>query len=320
MRDYMVEMEDDGLAHLRFGFGEAGWQPAIVGAVLLATYRVGNGTVGNIGRDSLGHIVTEQQSLSVRNLLAAQGGSSPTRTDAARLHAPHSIKMWEPPASQAEGMPSEPSANQSANAGLFEPGTLDTLERCVTADDYAAVAIRHPRVAHAIAQMRWSGSWRTAVVFVQRRGDDDVSPEFRAELREFMEPFRMAGYDLDIQPPQFAPVQIELLVHLQPGHQVKVVGSALEAALGNRALDGGATGFFHPDNYTFGQPVHRSQLIARAMAVTGVAWVEVKQFRRMGSALDVEHIQPGPIEIARLDNDPRRPQNGILLLEFKDRR
>jgi len=320
MRDYMVEMEDDGLAHLRFGFGEAGWQPAIAGAVLLANYRIGNGTVGNVGRESIAHVVADEISIvGVRNPFPAQGGTNPQRTDAARLHAPHGFKTWDPPESDSEDLASPPRPNASApDAGLFAPGVFEAQERCITADDYAAVAMRNPAVAHAVAQMHWSGSWHTAVVYVQRRGDRPADRAFRDALRDFLEPYRLAGYDVDIRGPQFVALQIDLEVHLRPGHRVDVVRSALEAALGNRSLPDGTTGFFHPDNFTFGQPAHRSQLIARAMAVPSVAWVGVRQFRRMDSSHDDDHILAGPLEILRLDDDPHHPENGSLRLTFED--
>jgi hypothetical protein len=36
----------------------------------------------------------------------------------------------------------------------------------------------------------------------------------------------------------------------------------------------GTAGFFDPDNFSFGQQLYFSQLVAAAMAVPGVAWVE----------------------------------------------
>jgi len=94
------------------------------------------------------------------------------------------------------------------------------------------------------------------------------------------------------------------------------VRAALKDVLGNGVLPDGSPGFFHPSNFTFGQPVHRSQLVARAMAVTGVAWVDVRAFRRTDSRVDVEHIAIGPLEIARLDNDPQHTENGTLQLDI----
>jgi hypothetical protein len=88
-------------------------------------------------------------------------------------------------------------------------------------------------------------------------------------------------------------------------------------------LPDGRRGFFHPDNFTFGQPVYLSQVVAAAMQVPGVAWVDTddtppkpNRFRRWGQAshgeLAAGRISLGRLEIARLDNDPNRPENGKL--------
>ncbi len=50
-KHFVTEIDDDGHAHLRFGDGELGAVPA-AGTTFDATYRVGNGAVGNVGRDS----------------------------------------------------------------------------------------------------------------------------------------------------------------------------------------------------------------------------------------------------------------------------
>jgi hypothetical protein len=53
-----------------------------------------------------------------------------------------------------------------------------------------------------------------------------------------------------------------------------------------------------------------------AMGIAGVAWVEVKLFRRWGK-LPVQEIEngvliPGTLEVIRLDNDPNFPENGKI--------
>src|SRR5581483_7878355 len=49
-RNFVVEVESDGVAYLRFGDGEHGLAPDS-GARFVATYRVGNGTAGNVGAE-----------------------------------------------------------------------------------------------------------------------------------------------------------------------------------------------------------------------------------------------------------------------------
>ncbi|HEY7875598.1 MAG TPA: putative baseplate assembly protein, partial [Actinomycetota bacterium] len=57
--EFVVEVEHDGAAHLRFGDGVHG-RRVEPGASFTATYRVGNGTAGNVGADAIAHVATDQ--------------------------------------------------------------------------------------------------------------------------------------------------------------------------------------------------------------------------------------------------------------------
>ncbi|MGA7206334.1 MAG: hypothetical protein WBX27_17095, partial [Specibacter sp.] len=94
---FVVEMDDDGAAHLRFGDGALGAMPA-AGAVGSAGYRVGNGTAGNAGRDSISFLVLRKESWSgfsirPRNPLPATGGTDPEPVAEARLLAPDAFRQ-----------------------------------------------------------------------------------------------------------------------------------------------------------------------------------------------------------------------------------
>jgi predicted phage baseplate assembly protein len=278
-REYAVEIEEDGRAYLRFGFLGTGWRPEVVGAPFVATYRVGNGSAGNVGRDTIGHIVADSQTITgVRNPLPAQGGTDPVTTETARLHAPEAYRTSKP---------------------------------CVTESDYVEAAERHPQVARAAARLRWTGSGRTAFVYVQRPDDRPMDRDFRRRLAAFMEPFRLAGCELEIIGARPVSIEIALDVYLGPRHQTSVVLAALHEAFSDRRLPDEKTGFFHPSRWTFGQAVYESQVIAQAMAVPGVARVEVRTFRRRGSS-NANPIGMGLLEVVRLHNDPEDPSQGII--------
>ena len=86
-----VEIEYTGSAFLRFGDGQYGMAPE-PGMDFQVRYRVGNGTAGNIARDSLAHILGNIATISgvaeVRNPLAASGGVDPETMDHIRQEAP----------------------------------------------------------------------------------------------------------------------------------------------------------------------------------------------------------------------------------------
>ena len=76
-RDFVAEIDNDAVAHLRFGDGEQGRRPT-VRSVFSATYRVGCGKAGNVGAETISHLVLKNLkldgvSITVRNPLPARG-------------------------------------------------------------------------------------------------------------------------------------------------------------------------------------------------------------------------------------------------------
>lgn len=288
--EFVAELEDDGTATLRFGDGTLGRKPA-AGARFSARYRVGNGTAGNIGAESLGRVVTTETAIiDVRNPLPATGGRDPQATEQVRLYAPQAFR---------------------------------TQERAITAADYGAMAQRHPEVNRATASLRWTGSWYTVSLTVDRKSGAPVDEPFREELTGFLEQFRLAGYDLEVDSPHFIALDIVLTVCVQPDYLRAHVEAALLEAFSTSDLGPGRQGFFRPGHFSFGDPVYLSQVIATAMQVPGVGWVDAddrggkpNRFRRWGEDSHGE-IAAGVItlnrlEIARVENDPNAPENGRI--------
>jgi hypothetical protein len=286
--EFVVETENDGRAVLRFGDGVNGRTP-LDGERLAARWRTGSGTAGNIGAEAIGHVVASGIT-GLRNPMAAQGGIPPQPLSQARLYAPQAFRRQ---------------------------------ERAVTADDYGTMMEREPRVQRAVATRRWTGSWYTMFITVDRRGTQAIDPEFEAALRTFIERFRMAGHDVEIDAPISVPLDIELHVCSRPGYFPADVEQRLLDVFSAARLPGGTTGFFHPDRFTFGQPVYLSALIAAAMAVPGVEYATPLRFQRLGRPAAGElasgRIPIARLEIARLDNDPNAPENGLLRLHVDTR-
>ena len=291
-RDYLIEMEEDERAFLRFGFGDMGILPK-AGDEFIAQYRIGNGARGNVGPDTINHVVVDNAVITewnnaknaiqwVRNPLPAQSGTDPEQNEEVRLHAPYAF-------------------NQQ--------------ERCITAADYAEVAARYPGVAQAEARIQWTGVWRTVFIYIRRDNSEPLTNDFRTRLRHFMETYRHVGYEVAISDPTYVPLQIELSIYLKLGQRALVVQSVLAQTFSAQTDANGVPGFFHPANFGFGQPVYRSRVVAAAMATPGVARVEVIRFGRMDGARNVEEIPIGPLEIAELQNDPDQPQKGTIVLK-----
>jgi hypothetical protein len=281
--DFVLETEEDGSARVRFGDGVLGRAPT-PDAEFEATYRVGTGRAGNVGAGVLTRIVTNLAVSSVSNPLPATGGADPEPLEHARLYAPQAFR---------------------------------TQKRAVTEADYAAFAERHPEVQKAGATRRWTGSWNTVFITVDRVGGREIDDAFEDELRAFLDPFRLAGHDIEIDGPAYVPLQLSLSVCVAP----QFVRSNVKAALLEAFSSSAPRGFFHPDNFTFAQPVYASGIVATAMDVVGVEWVQVTAFHRYGelprTELEDGELRLGRLEIARLDNDPNRPENGRLEIELK---
>jgi hypothetical protein len=287
-REFVVEVENEDVAFIRFGDDLFGSRP-VAGTSLTATYRVGNGTRGNVGAEALGHIVSVQSAITgVSNPLPARGGIESESFEQVRQNAPVAFR---------------------------------TQQRAVTERDYAEVAERHDGVQRAAATFRWTGSWRTVFLTVDRLGGAEVDADFKDEMRRHLERYRMAGHDVEIDGPVYAPLEIEMAVCVKPDFFRSDVKTAMLEVFGNRVLPVGQRAVFHPDNFTFGQTVYLSPLYTAAQSIEGVASVEITKFQRQGqpatSALDAGQLELERLEIARLDNDPNFPERGVFRLSLK---
>ena len=78
------------------------------------------------------------------------------------------------------------------------------------------------------------------------------------------------------------------------------------------------TGFFSPDNFTFGTPLERATLEAAIQGVPGVRAVEGMRIRHRGwfDWQDFTELsyEVGKDEIIRVENDPLHPERGSLRL------
>ncbi len=131
------------------------------------------------------------------------------------------------------------------------------------------LAGRRPDVQRAAATFRWTGSWHTVFVTADRVGGAKVDAEFEGGLRRHLERFRMAGYDLEVDAPHFVPLDVSLHICVKPGYFRSAVIAAVREALSSVLLPDGRLGAFHPDNFTFGQPVYASRVVAAAQSVEG---------------------------------------------------
>ena len=289
---FVADIGDDGMPTLRFGDGEYGH--ALSGATAVhAVYRIGNGRSGNVGAEALAHIIRPTVATgwpvitAIRNPLPARDGTDPETIEQVRQYAPAAFR-----------------------AQQF---------RAVTEADYQNAALGLDGVAGAVAAFRWTGSWYTVFVGIDPLRSTDVltapggrtrlAPEFEQQVRSGLTRYRLAGYDLEMRTALYVSLKLEIELCVASDHFRSDVTEAVVIALG---------AYFNPDNWTFGQAVYLSGIYAAVKAVEGVASLDVKAFHRFGrdpaGELEAGVIPIGPWEIARLDNDPNRMENGTLIV------
>jgi hypothetical protein len=280
-RSLVVEIDNDGVAHLRFGNGELGRAPT-AGSTFQARYRVGGGVRGNVGAEAIARLVLtnlrlDGVSISVRNPLPARGGVDPEPIAEAKLFAPRAFRKQ--------------------------------LLRAITADDYAALAAQNPALQRAAAALTWTGSWYEADVSIDPLGGKPADAALIDTLTGFLYRYRRIGHDLRVAQAVLVPIKVTLDVCARPGFD----RGHVEAALRTRF-----NAFFDPDNLSFGDAIYLSQIVAAAQAVTGVECATVTELRRLfepaNRELENGVLPLGAQEIAQLDNDPNLPEHGQLTI------
>jgi hypothetical protein len=150
-------------------------------------------------------------------------------------------------------------------------------------------------------------------------GTDTDDPELRDEILKHLERYRRIGHLLQVRPAEYVPVELTMRITLAPHHQWGAVRRAVRDRFSNAIRPDGGFGFFHPDQVTFGQGIPVSTIVAAALEIPGVAHVRVTRLQRRGfgdPTMPVNDLlEMEPWQIARLDNDPERPENGVLTIE-----
>ena len=211
-------------------------------------------------------------------------------------------------------------------------GPVRCRERARTEPPWASTAVAQETAAFRaesgdVAIFRWTGSWLTVTLGLDPRGTESLNSDLRNSLLDYLASRRLAGYDLEIRPAIYVPLEIEIRFCVLRGFRSADVQQNLQQALSNGDLPSGGQGFFHPNQFTFGDNLYVSKLYAAVMAVPGVESAQITRLARLHASLpDAETIANmqqgflavGPDQIIRLDNDRNFPQNGTLSILSKD--
>jgi hypothetical protein len=198
-RVFAVEPTGGGAVNLRFGDGVHGrrlqpdWD-------YVARYRAGRGTHGNIGPNTLAHIVSDDERvLGVTNPMAGSGGADPEGLDDIRAQAPLA-------------------ANDQ--------------RRCVTEADYVRMTRKFPGVRSAHATRAWSAAGSPVTVYVFRERDHAMDDAFRDRLLAWLASFKLIGDEpLTLVSAEYVVPEITLALKTDRGRVPDQIAAAIRARL-----------------------------------------------------------------------------------------
>ena len=285
---------------VRFGDGTFGRRP-VDDTVFRITYRTGPGRRANVAADTIVHLSPPESApagaaapalggiTAVRNPLPVSGGRDPEDMELARRIMPEAFRAL--------------------------------TYRAVLDEDFEEIAERLAWVQQAGAVSRWTGSWLTTFVTPDPLGSFTLSAERRAELEGLMDCVRQAGREVHVSDPVFVDLDLDIALCIEPGAYFGQVQERVVRALTGPTRFGAPLPFFHPDNFSFGDPLYRAELEAAIHAVAGVLAVEEIELRRRGQTdyepFTATRIEVGSDRILRLRNDPRRPDQGSLRVRLR---
>jgi Baseplate J-like protein len=260
--DYALETDEHQITTVVFGDGRYGQIPA-PGADVVARYRTGGTSAGNVGAGQINLIAAAPQlsavAARVANRLPASGGADRESIEHAVRHA---------------------------------PTVFASMHRAVTASDYVAQALLFPGVYKARAVPL---NWNTVVLYVAPRGTgEEPSDILKRDLRAFFEDKRMLTTQVDIQSPDYVRLEIQVEVGAKSyfrNVEVEAVARSTVEAL------------FEFERADFGQTLYLSKLFEALEALDGVDFVVVQVFRRKSDPDPITangRIQLGENEIALL--------------------
>ena len=280
---HLVDYVGDPGQTVRFGDGEFGRTPPAA-TLFRVIYRLGSGRRANLPAGAITHFAqsafdTPQAVLSITNPLPSEGGVDPEPADDVRRYAPAAFRA--------------------------------TTYRAVRQEDYARAAETLAWVERAGARFRWTGSWLTAFVTPDPRDGTSLGPDERTELGDLLDRYRQAGRPAAVRDPEYADLDVEVTVCVEPTAYPSDVKQRVLAA-----LVGSAEAFFAPDHFTFGTALERSELDAAIQQVAGVRAVESIRVRRRGfgdlQELSMKPLSLGDNVVIRVANDPLHPNRGSI--------
>jgi len=241
----------ENTTYVLFGDNISGRIPP-VNSQITATYRVGGGTSGNVGANTISYIITngtsgltvKNQYISAEDSGAAAGGADRESTDAIRVNAPLSLR---------------------------------SLDRAVATADYAALSVKGGAAkAVAVADV-----YTSVTVYAVPFGDkgvtsDGVTPSgtfnaLKTVLNTFLIDKIPANTSVTFQPASYVDVLIDAAITCLPQYKQSKIQADVTAALDT---------LFDIDNVVFNDRITINDITSTINSIEGVAFVELEKLIR----------------------------------------
>lgn len=233
---FQVLQETDGSSVVRFGDGLNGRIPAIHSSIL-ATYRVGGGTDGNVAAGSITSIAEPViYGVSVTNPVPATGGLNPESLESVRRNAANSFR---------------------------------SRDRAVTIEDFASVA----ESAYWVAKAKGVGNSGSSVALYVSTYDDgtgrpSLSAEDRERTRGYMLDRAMAGVSVTVHSVNWVPVYKKITL---------VITSTARPSLVEQDAADVLDAYYSFDRVTFDGRVAATDIVTALRDVNGLEYATVTE-------------------------------------------
>ncbi|HEU0177913.1 MAG TPA: baseplate J/gp47 family protein [Blastocatellia bacterium] len=237
-RDFATETDENDVTTVIFGDGQYGQIPP-PGTRIMASYRVGGGSGGNVGAGQVS-VITKAPQLQL--LGAKVANRTPASGGAERESIEQAIK--------------------------FAPTVFSSMQRAVTGADYVAQARLFPGVSKARAE---ATNWNTINLYIAPAGSGQApSDTLRRDLLAYFEDKRMLTTVIEIKSPDYVPIDVAAQVGAIPHFRNEDVAAAANQAISD---------LFNFEQVDFKQTLYLSKIYEALELLGSVQFVNVTRFQ-----------------------------------------
>lgn len=238
-KHYFVTLGDDDIVSVTFGNNLSGKIPEKGFNNIIATYRVGGGSLGNVGTN----IITEQDSplafikSTTNPFVAYLPGVDNESIEEAKIKAPASIR---------------------------------TLNRCVTLEDFKDVCLQLPEVSKCASVKSssiegWVGN-PCVVITVLPKDMEVLSDELKTKIEVYIEDRRLIKTEATIVNPYYKEVEVSIEITAFPSYENSLIKSEALSILSN---------LLSIQNFDFGADFNPNIIVSELYKIKGVRYSNI---------------------------------------------